>query len=144
MNKTTRYSKRLKGEPPECGLYSIQCSICLECKHNEFFNNNPYCKHNICSMCLDEWLEVRKETECPTCKESLVNNVYLPVYDDKLYPPLYFYYEPPPRWLVNTLIFLFKCINKVVWYNADSDDEQKEEEITNELDRLNRLEVSLE
>jgi len=147
MNKHTRYSKRLRGESPECGIFSTRCSICLEHKHDDCYSENPYCSHNICDICFNEWTKNRDD--CPTCKKSLVFTPFIYTdYGDKLYPPLYSVnFEPPPIWVSNILIFTFKCLNKLIWYNGDSADEYKEEdedEIMSQLDRLNRLETALE
>ena len=68
----TRYSKRLKNETPEYGIFSKECLICLDNKHTDCFNFNPNCKHNICIICLHKWIKI--SDKCPTCKKSLIKD----------------------------------------------------------------------
>ena len=142
MNKHTRYSKRLRGESPECGIFSTRCSICLEHKHDDCYSENPYCSHNICTICLNEW--TKNSDDCPTCKKSLVFKPFICMdYGDKLYPPLYsIKFVPPPIWVSDILIFLFKCFNQVLWYRDEW--YKEDEEMMNQLDRLHRIQTALE
>ena len=145
MNKPIRYSKRIRGENPEYGLYTNQCSVCLENKQNDIFYDNAYCDHNICMGCQYRWSET--SIKCPTCQKSLViiEPVIFEDYDDKLYPPFYFHrFDPPPIWVSYILIFLFKCFNKVLWYRDEWYRDDKEEEMMNQLDRLHRIQTALE
>ena len=66
----TRYSKRLKNETPEYGIFSKECLICLDNKHTDLFNINPNCKHNICIICFPKWIKIRDK--CPVCNKSLI------------------------------------------------------------------------
>ena len=138
MNKPTRYSKRLKGEPPEYGIYSIKCSICLENKNIDLFYDNPYCNHYICMTCLYKWCNI--SLNCPTCKQQLyVQPVYEYLNDDEniIYPPFYplifFSIIPPPAWTINIFIFILKLLHYITCSNYE-----------NILERLNRLNRALE
>ncbi len=68
----TRYSKRLKNETPEYGIFSKECLICLDNKHTDCFNFNPNCKHNICIICLHKWIKI--SDKCPVCSKSLIKD----------------------------------------------------------------------
>ena len=70
---TNRYSKRLRHEPPEYGIFSKQCLICLDTKHSDFYKNNPNCEHNICIICFDKWIEINYK--CPLCKKDLIYSI---------------------------------------------------------------------
>ena len=156
MNKQIRYSKRLRGESPECGIYSNKCSICLENKEKDFFNENPFCNHNICMGCLNKWSQISESNNCPTCKKSLVYieengyNYYYDNDDDKLYPPLYFRFIPPPRWLGKLFVSLFQKIHTIIWINNgilfgdyENDDENDDENNIN-WEQLDGLHMALE
>ena len=121
-----RYSKRLKGEVPEFGIFSKQCLICLDIKHSDFFKINPNCQHNICVFCLDKWLKF-KDT-CPLCKKNLIysNFFYDGYYGINM--PITNVFRP---FNIISKFFVFSCtfIHRYMWrhdnnifYNAYQDD----------------------
>ena len=151
MNKPIRYSKRIRGENPEYGLYTNQCSVCLENKQNDIFYDNAYCDHNICMGCQDRWSET--SIKCPTCQKSLVSveeTVYdYDEYDNKLYHPLYFHFTPPPRWLGTICVILFRSIHSIIWFKnsiffGDDDEKDEEDEDNRILEQIDRLNMALE
>jgi len=114
---TIRYSKRLRHEPPEYGIYSKQCLICLETKHSDFYKKNPNCKHHICIPCLDKWLKI--DDKCPLCKKNIIYPDFL--HDDvyEIYAPIHNVLNP----LINVtyaVAYLFNFLHEYIWNNDNN------------------------
>jgi len=126
-----RYSKRLRHEPPEYGIFSKQCLICLDTKHTDFYKKNPNCKHNICIYCLDKWLE--RNDKCPLCKKHLI--YFESLYDDdyEIYSPIHNVLNPLTH-VTSVFSFFFNFLHEYIWNN-----EYNPHIIDNEQDTYDRL-----
>ena len=112
---TNRYSKRLRREPPEYGIFSKQCLICLDTKHTDFYKKNPNCTHNICIICLDKWLKINDK--CPLCKKDLIySNIF---FDNGMYAPINNIFNPLIQ-VINLFAFSFNFIHHFLWRNDNN------------------------
>tara|TARA_B100002019_G_C21161069_1_gene543345 strand:- start:69 stop:494 length:426 start_codon:yes stop_codon:yes gene_type:complete len=110
---TFRYSKRLRNEPPEYGIFSKRCLICLETKHSDFYKENPNCNHNICIVCLDNWIKINDK--CPLCKKNILYSE--PIYDDyEIYTPIHNVLNPL-RHVTTVFSYFFNYLHQYIWDN---------------------------
>ncbi len=138
----TRYSKRLKNETPEYGIFSKECLICLDNKHTDLFNINPNCKHNICIICFHKWIKIRNK--CPACNKSLIKEDLNYINSIKLYIHLPFnshghsnnspYIISFFKFLVRLIYFFFDFFKHIqIFRVTDEDDYDNDHDIENAL-----------
>lgn len=144
-----RYSKRLKNETPEYGIFSKECLICLDNKHNDLFYFNPNCKHNICIICLHKWIKI--SDKCPACKKSLIkedlNNNSLQFY---LYLPFnsHNHSNNSPsiilffKLLIRLIYIFFKLFKRIRIFRFADFTNEEDNDIDNDID--NAFIISME
>jgi len=114
----TRYSKRLKRETPEYGLFSKKCLICLDNKHDDLFNFNPNCNHNICNICCKKWIKISEY--CPLCKKSLIRFELITFEfkydftDTEMFFFLNYKYSPYIISFITIIFYLFAFIQNII------------------------------